>query len=180
MSIDQRQINHHQGAPSGDLPGASARLGTITSDGPIGADGTTAIRISEVSKVFGHGRDAVHALDRVSLDVALSEFVCLIGASGCGKSTLLSLVAGLDAPMRQTNSPSAASSDTRSRACTASRPWPKTLDSSLILMAVVPSAPITSPPLEAPERADAPGSVPGGAAWRWSTLIRSPAVARPP
>jgi NitT/TauT family transport system ATP-binding protein len=98
MSIDQRQINHHQAAPSGDLPGASARPGTIPSDSPIGADGTTAIRISEVSKVFGHGRDTVHALDRVSLEVTLGEFVCLIGASGCGKSTLLSLVAGLDAP----------------------------------------------------------------------------------
>jgi NitT/TauT family transport system ATP-binding protein len=64
----------------------------------IGADGTAAIKISELSRVFGHGRDAVHALDRVSLDVRLGEFVCLIGASGCGKSTLLSLVAGLDQP----------------------------------------------------------------------------------
>jgi len=61
-------------------------------------DSTTAIKISEVSKAFGHGRDTLLALDRVSLDVALGEFVCLIGASGCGKSTLLSLVAGLDAP----------------------------------------------------------------------------------
>jgi NitT/TauT family transport system ATP-binding protein len=40
----------------------------------------------------------VLALDRISLDVAPGEFVCLIGASGCGKSTLLSLVAGLAAP----------------------------------------------------------------------------------
>src|SRR5262249_12378110 len=96
MSIDQRQINHHQAAPPGDLPGASARPGT--SDGPIGVDGTTALRISDVSKVFGHGRDTVHALDRVSLEATLGEFVCLIGASGCGKSTLLSLVAGLDQP----------------------------------------------------------------------------------
>ena len=38
------------------------------------------------------------ALDRVSLDVAPGEFVCLLGASGCGKSTLLNLVAGLDRP----------------------------------------------------------------------------------
>jgi len=98
MSVGQRQINHHEAAPPGDLPGASARPRTVQSDGPIGADGTTAVRISEVSKVFGHGRNTVHALDRVSLDAALGEFVCLIGASGCGKSTLLSLVAGLDAP----------------------------------------------------------------------------------
>ena len=59
---------------------------------------TTAVRISEVSKAFGHGRSTLLALDRLSLDVTPGEFVCLIGASGCGKSTLLSLVAGLDAP----------------------------------------------------------------------------------
>ncbi len=93
MSIDQRQA-----APPGQVPGASARSGIATGDEVIGADGTAAIKISELSKVFGHGRDAVHALDRVSLDVRLGEFVCIIGASGCGKSTLLSLVAGLDQP----------------------------------------------------------------------------------
>ena len=49
-----------------------------------------------MTKVHGHGAGAVHALDRLDLDVAPGEFVCLVGASGCGKSTLLSLVAGLD------------------------------------------------------------------------------------
>jgi NitT/TauT family transport system ATP-binding protein len=63
-----------------------------------GADAMTAIQIGDVSKAFGHGKATVHALDRVSLEVKLGEFVCLIGASGCGKSTLLSLVAGLDQP----------------------------------------------------------------------------------
>jgi NitT/TauT family transport system ATP-binding protein len=38
----------------------------------------------------------------MSLDVARSEFVCLVGASGCGKSTLLKLIAGLDHPTRGT------------------------------------------------------------------------------
>jgi len=92
MSVDQRQA-----APPGSLPGASARSGSVTGD-PDGMDNTIAIRISEVSKAFGHGRATLLALDRVSLEVTLGEFVCLIGASGCGKSTLLSLVAGLDAP----------------------------------------------------------------------------------
>ena len=92
MSLDQRQA-----APPGSHPGASARSGTLPGD-LDSMDNTTAIKISEVSKSFGYGRDTLLALDRVSLDVALGEFVCLIGASGCGKSTLLSLVAGLDAP----------------------------------------------------------------------------------
>jgi NitT/TauT family transport system ATP-binding protein len=56
------------------------------------------VTLSDVSKVFGRGPNAVHALDKVSLDVAAGEFVCLVGASGCGKSTLLSLVADLDQP----------------------------------------------------------------------------------
>jgi sulfonate transport system ATP-binding protein len=58
----------------------------------------SAVVLSDVSKVFGTARGAVHALDRVSLRVAPGEFVCLVGASGCGKSTLLSLIAGLDRP----------------------------------------------------------------------------------
>jgi NitT/TauT family transport system ATP-binding protein len=70
----------------------------VTNDALNGADTTTAVSISEVSKAFGHGKTTLLALDRVSLDVALGEFVCLIGASGCGKSTLLSLAAGLDTP----------------------------------------------------------------------------------
>ena len=58
----------------------------------------SAVELREVSRVFGRGPDAVHALDKVSLAVKPGEFVCLVGASGCGKSTLLSLVAGLDQP----------------------------------------------------------------------------------
>jgi NitT/TauT family transport system ATP-binding protein len=55
-----------------------------------------AIMLTGVTKVYGHAGAAVPALDRVSLEVAEGEFLCLVGASGCGKSTLLNLVAGLD------------------------------------------------------------------------------------
>ena len=84
-------VAHRDGAaPPGLVPGASARPGVNGSGQPA------AITITEVSKVFGRGESALLALDRLSLEVAPGEFVCLIGASGCGKSTLLNLVAGLD------------------------------------------------------------------------------------
>ena len=63
-----------------------------------GRDASVAVSVDDVTKVFGHGRAAVAALDHVSLEVEPGEFVCLLGASGCGKSTLLNLVAGLDQP----------------------------------------------------------------------------------
>jgi NitT/TauT family transport system ATP-binding protein len=73
----------------------------------IATQGSQAVQLSGVSKVFGRGPQAVVALDQVSLGVAPGEFICLIGASGCGKSTLLNLVAGLDQPTAGTVSVSA-------------------------------------------------------------------------
>lgn len=54
------------------------------------------LSVGGVSKRFRTKRAEVHALDRVSLEVAEGEFVCLVGPSGCGKSTLLNIIAGLD------------------------------------------------------------------------------------
>lgn len=72
---------------------------SVTLDQPDLAQSTdVAVQLSGVAKVFGHGRDAVTALENVDLTVAPGEFVCLLGASGCGKSTMLNLVAELDAP----------------------------------------------------------------------------------
>jgi NitT/TauT family transport system ATP-binding protein len=59
-------------------------------------DAPTAIRLTEVSKVYGRGPGALLAVDKLSLTLGRGEFVCLVGASGCGKSTLLSIIAGLD------------------------------------------------------------------------------------
>jgi NitT/TauT family transport system ATP-binding protein len=53
------------------------------------------IELRDVSKSFGRGSDAVHALGPISLDVAEGEFLSLLGPSGCGKSTVMLMIAGL-------------------------------------------------------------------------------------
>jgi sulfonate transport system ATP-binding protein len=53
-----------------------------------------AVTLCGVTKAFGAHR----VLQGIDLDIALGEFVAIVGRSGCGKSTLLRLIAGLDAP----------------------------------------------------------------------------------
>ncbi|MFT5657302.1 MAG: spermidine/putrescine transport system ATP-binding protein [Gammaproteobacteria bacterium] len=55
-----------------------------------------AIKINQVSKKFGQGKDEVIALDDVSVDIFQNEFFTLLGPSGCGKTTLLRLIAGFE------------------------------------------------------------------------------------
>jgi NitT/TauT family transport system ATP-binding protein len=40
----------------------------------------------------------VTAVDHVSFDVHIGEFVCLLGPSGCGKTSIINILAGLDEP----------------------------------------------------------------------------------
>lgn len=55
------------------------------------------LKISNVSKIWNpNGPEPVPAVQDLSLDVALGEFVVLLGPSGCGKSSLLYIVAGLE------------------------------------------------------------------------------------
>ncbi len=51
-----------------------------------------------LSKTYGTGEAAVHALAGVDLDFRQGELVVLLGPSGSGKSTLLNLLGGLDTP----------------------------------------------------------------------------------
>lgn len=51
-----------------------------------------------LTKVYGSGDVAVHALRGVDLDLYEGELVVLLGASGSGKSTLLNILGGLDVP----------------------------------------------------------------------------------
>lgn len=55
-----------------------------------------AYTIRNLSKVYGEGPAAVHALRGVDLDVPEGELIVLLGPSGSGKSTLLNIIGGLD------------------------------------------------------------------------------------
>jgi putative ABC transport system ATP-binding protein len=54
--------------------------------------------VRRMSKVYGEGETAVHALREVDLVVRRGEYVAVVGHSGSGKSTLLNIVGCLDAP----------------------------------------------------------------------------------
>jgi putative ABC transport system ATP-binding protein len=52
----------------------------------------------EVTRVYGEGDTAVHALRGVSLDIEQGKLTAVMGPSGSGKSTLMHILAGLDKP----------------------------------------------------------------------------------
>jgi putative ABC transport system ATP-binding protein len=56
------------------------------------------IEITGLTKVYGEGDAAVHALAGVDVQVERGEFVAVMGHSGSGKSTLMNIVGCLDRP----------------------------------------------------------------------------------
>jgi putative ABC transport system ATP-binding protein len=58
----------------------------------------SAARAANVSKSYGDGNAAVHALDDVSVSLEAGEFTAIMGPSGSGTPPLLHVRAGLDRP----------------------------------------------------------------------------------
>jgi putative ABC transport system ATP-binding protein len=52
----------------------------------------TVLAVRDVTKVFDEGRQRVHVLKGITMDVAAGEVVALEGPSGSGKTTLLSIM----------------------------------------------------------------------------------------
>lgn len=56
------------------------------------------LEVRSVSKTYGSGDTAIHALKNVSFTVPKGQFVAIVGESGSGKSTLLHMIGALDTP----------------------------------------------------------------------------------
>ncbi len=56
------------------------------------------LQTENLTKIYGDGQNAVHALRGIDLTVEKGEFTAIVGTSGSGKSTLLHMLGGLDRP----------------------------------------------------------------------------------
>ncbi|MBX6370823.1 MAG: ABC transporter ATP-binding protein [Acidothermus sp.] len=61
-------------------------------------NGSLAASARHLTKIYGSGSTAVHALSDVTVEFPKAHFTAIMGPSGSGKSTLLHCLAGLDTP----------------------------------------------------------------------------------
>jgi putative ABC transport system ATP-binding protein len=54
------------------------------------------IKIENIRKTYTPGKEKIHALDGISLDIKKGEYIAIMGASGSGKSTLMNIIGCLD------------------------------------------------------------------------------------
>jgi putative ABC transport system ATP-binding protein len=56
------------------------------------------LELHQISKSYGEGSTAVHALDEIDLSLSEGQLVAVMGPSGSGKSTLLTIAGSLEEP----------------------------------------------------------------------------------
>jgi len=56
------------------------------------------LRTEHLTKTYGKGETAVHALNDVTFSVEAGEFIAVVGSSGSGKSTLIHILGSVDTP----------------------------------------------------------------------------------
>jgi putative ABC transport system ATP-binding protein len=74
-----------------DTATATAQANAAARDGAV-------VSAQEITRVYGEGPTAVHALRGVTLDVEQGKLTAVMGPSGSGKSTLMHILAALDLP----------------------------------------------------------------------------------
>lgn len=66
------------------------------------APNTPLIQLEDIWRTFVMGKEKVHALRGVSVDIHQGEFTAIMGSSGSGKSTLMNTIGLLDRPSKGT------------------------------------------------------------------------------
>jgi putative ABC transport system ATP-binding protein len=72
----------------------------MPADPTVPRPGHQILRATHLSRTFGTGTRAVHAVDGIDVEFGPASVTAIMGPSGSGKSTLMHLLAGLDRPTR--------------------------------------------------------------------------------
>jgi putative ABC transport system ATP-binding protein len=81
-----------------DVSQDNAELAVAHAASDVGQPRQVMVAAEGISRTFGSGHTAVHALREVSFTVARGRLTALRGRSGSGKTTLLNIIGGLDSP----------------------------------------------------------------------------------
>jgi len=77
---------------------SAAALAETRSERGVTARDPAQIELRGVTKVYGQGDAAVHALRGIDLRIETGDFVAVMGPSGSGKSTCMNIIGCLDVP----------------------------------------------------------------------------------